>query len=94
MAKIDIQRSHSLSMEKIREAAQELVETLEKDFGLEHTWENENLVKFSCAPKGIKGTLSVEPKKLHLNVKLGLLASMFERPLRKEIEEYLNTHLS
>ena len=93
MATIDIQRAHSLSMEHVREAAEELVETLEKDFGLEHNWENENLVKFSCRPKGINGTLKVQPDKLHLNVKLGLLASMFERPLRKEIEEYLNTHL-
>lgn len=93
MALIDIKRPHNMSIEEVRVTAEDLVETLEKDFGVSHSWENENVVNFSCAPKGIKGTLTVYPKELQLKVKLGLLASMFERTLRKEIDAYLNKHL-
>lgn len=82
-----------MSVEEVRGAAEELVEQLEKDFGVTHAWENDNVVNFSCAPKGIQGTLTVNPRELQLKVKLGLLASMFERPLRREIDSYLKEHL-
>nr|WP_279538397.1 polyhydroxyalkanoic acid system family protein [Pseudomaricurvus alcaniphilus] len=93
MALIDIKRAHNMSIEEVRVAAEDLVEVLEKDFGVDHAWQGENVVNFSCAPKGISGTLTVQPDQLLLKVKLGLLASMFERPLRKEIDNYLDEHL-
>lgn len=93
MAVIDIKKPHTMDAEHVREAAQHLIDTLEKDFGVTYQWSG-NVVDFSCAPKGISGKLTVEPSMLSLNVKLGLLASMFERTLRNEINSYLDRHVS
>lgn len=93
MAVIDIRRPHSMSVDKVKDMAEDLVCTLERDFGVDHSWEADNVVSFSCAPKGIKGKLTVRPDELLLNVKLGFLASMFEGRLREEIDDYLRRHL-
>lgn len=93
MAVIDIKKPHSMQIDEVKETAQQLVEKLEKEFGVKYSWSG-NVVNFECAPKGVAGKLTVEDDILALYVKLGFLASMFEGSLRKEINAYLDEHVS
>lgn len=93
MAVIDINRPHTMKTDDVKDTAQHLVEKLEKEFGVKYSWSG-NVVKFECAPKGVSGKLTVEDDSLGLYVKLGFLASMFEKSLRNEIDAYLNEHVS
>lgn len=93
MAQISINKPHNRSLEEVRSAAERLAQRLDEEYGVDHVWQGDNTVTFNCAPKGIKGTLTVGEGDVQLNIKLGLLASMFERTLRNEINTYLDKHL-
>jgi putative polyhydroxyalkanoate system protein len=43
---------------------------------------------------GVDGQMSFHDGLIDVNVKLGLLASMFEPVLRSEVQRYLDSHVS
>jgi putative polyhydroxyalkanoate system protein len=91
MAKFSVNKTFTMSKEEVREAAEQLAEQLKADHGLKYYWQGDS-VKFSRS--GIDGVLKIEADAIRLDVKLGLLASAFERPLKKAMNEYLDKYVS
>ena len=91
MAKFSVSKPFTMSREDVREAAEQLAEQLKTDHGLRYTWQGDT-AKFSRS--GIDGVLRIEADAIRVDVKLGLFASAFERPLKKAMNEYLDKYVS
>ncbi len=91
MAKFSVSKSFTMSKEEVREAAEQLAEQLKADHGLRYTWQGDT-ARFSRT--GIDGVLKIEADAIRVDVKLGMLASAFEQPLKKAMNEYLERYVS
>lgn len=86
-----ITKPYTMPKEEVREAAQGLAASLERDHGVRSRWEGDT-VRIKGA--GVDGQMSFHDGLIDVSVKLGLLASMFEPVLREEVNRYLDTHIS
>jgi len=91
MAGFRLTKPYTMSKEDIREAAQGLADALEHDHGVRSRWEGDS-VRIKGA--GVDGKLSFHDGLIDVSVRLGLLTSMFEGPLRSEVQRYLDEHIS
>ena len=80
MAGFRLTKPYTMSKEEVRKAAEGLAKELERDHGVRSCWEGDSV--------RIKGA------GVDVNVKMGLLASMFEPVLRSEVQRYLDSHVS
>ncbi len=91
MADIRLTKPYTMSKEDIREAAEGLASSLERDHGVRTRWEGD-MVKIKGA--GVNGRMSFHDGLIDISVRMGLLASMFEPVLKAEIQRYLDEHIS
>lgn len=91
MAGFRLTKSYTMSKDEVREAAQGLAASLEREHGVRSRWDGDR-VRIKGA--GVDGVLSFHDGLIDVSVKLGLLASMFEVSLKKEVQRYLDTHVS
>jgi putative polyhydroxyalkanoate system protein len=89
MSDIKIRRAHSMPHDKARAAAEKMAKTLQKEFQLAYEWaeDDENVLVFERP--GVNGELTVAPKHVEMEVKLGLLLKM----MKPTIERHINQHL-
>ena len=87
MADIHIERAHSMSLKKAREAASNFADQLAEKFDLESEWEGDTL---HFTRSGVNGTLVLEKNAVAINVKLGLLLSAFRCNFEKHINDNLD----
>ena len=86
-----ITKPYTMPKEEVREAAEGLAESLAREHGVRSRWDGDR-VRIKGA--GVDGELSFHDGLIDVSVKLGLLTSMFEPVLRKEVERYLDEHVS
>lgn len=91
MAGFRLTKPYTMSKEDVREAAQGLATNLERDHGVRSRWEGDTV---HITGAGVDGRMSFHDGLIDVSVKLGLLASMFEVSLKKEVQRYLDTHVS
>lgn len=91
MAGFRLTKPYTMPKDEVREAAQGLADSLEREHGVRSRWEGDQ-VRIKGA--GVDGVLSFHDGLIDVSVKLGLLASMFEASLKKEVQRYLDTHVS
>ena len=91
MAGFRLTKAYTMPKEEVREAAQGLAASLEREHGVRSRWEGDS-VRIKGA--GVDGLMSFHDGLIDVSVKLGLLASMFERPLRDEVQRYLDSHVT
>lgn len=91
MAAFRLTKHYTMPKEEVREAAQGLVANLERDHKVRSRWQGDT-VRISAT--GVDGQLSFHDGLIDISVKLGFLTSMFEPVLRKEMQRYLDTHIS
>ena len=84
MAKFSVRKTFTMGREEVRAAAEELAQQLKADHGLKYSWSGD-VARFSRS--GIDGVLRIEDDAIEVDVKLGMLASAFERPLKKAMNE-------
>ncbi|PLW67616.1 polyhydroxyalkanoic acid synthase [Pseudohalioglobus lutimaris] len=77
--------------EEIRAAAEGLADSLGREHGVRSRWEGDR-VKIKGA--GVDGELSFHDGLIDVSVRLGLLTSMFEGTLRREVQRYLDEHIT
>jgi putative polyhydroxyalkanoate system protein len=91
MAGFRLSKPYTMCKEELREAAEGLARNLERDHGVRHRWDGDTVrIKGS----GVDGRLSLEDGVVDVSVKLGLLASAFQGVLKKEVQRYLDEHIS
>lgn len=91
MAGFSVSRSHSMSLEDIRESAEELARELKTQYGLTYRWQGDTA---TFRGSGVDGTLSIDQDIISLRVRLGFLAAVFEQSLLRAVNEYLDEYVS
>ncbi|WP_300635690.1 polyhydroxyalkanoic acid system family protein [Pseudomonas sp.] len=91
MARITVEREHSLGKEGARAKAETLAQKLKDKYGVESSWSGDTL---NLKRSGVKGTVQVAEDALRIDVELGLLMSTMSGPLKSEIEKALDKALA
>ena len=94
MADLHIVRTHDLGLAPARKIAFDWAEQVEKEFGMECTYEegkSSDLVRFNRS--GVHGTLAVTKDQFELDAKLGFLLGAFKDRIEKEITKLLDDRL-
>ena len=90
MARITVERAHSLGKEGARAKAEKLAHKLKEQYGLEPSWSGDTL---NLKRSGVKGTVVVAEDSLRIDVELGLLMSAMSGTIKSEIEKALDKAL-
>ena len=91
MAGFRITKPYTMPKEEVREAAEGLAASLERQHGVRSRWEGDT-VRINGA--GVDGTMSFHDGLIDVSVRMGLLASMFEPVLKDEVQRYLDTNVT
>ena len=91
MAGFTVSRTYTMSRDEVREVAEDLARQIETQYGVRARWQGDTV---TMRGSGVDGALSIEDDLVRVKVTLGLLASAFERPLRRIVTEYLDEYLS
>jgi putative polyhydroxyalkanoate system protein len=91
MAGFRLTKPYTMPKDQVREAAQGLATSLERQHGVRSRWEGDTV---QIKGAGVNGELSFHDGLIDVSVRLGLLTSMFEPVLRAEVQRYLDEHVS
>ena len=87
MSDIKIRRAHALPHDEARDAAEKMAKRLKKDFDLDYEWDGDVLV---FERSGVNGELTVAPKYVEMEVKLGFLLKMMKPTIERHINDNLD----
>lgn len=87
MSHIVIHRSHELTLDQARRAAETLAEQLAERYELSHHWQEDSL---HFERSGVSGHIDLEPGTIRLNVRLGFLLAPLKHKLEQEIHRQLD----
>ena len=91
MARITVERAHSLGKDGARAKAEKLAQKLQDQYGLQPSWSGDTL---NLKRSGVKGTVLVADDLLRIDVELGLLMSAMSGTIKTEIEKALDKALA
>ncbi|KTB72706.1 polyhydroxyalkanoic acid system family protein [Pseudomonas syringae] len=91
MAKITVERPHTLGLEKARTKADQLVEKLAEKYGLAHEWAGDTV---KLEGKGAKGRVEVEEALIRINIELNFILSAMSGSIKSEVERVLDKALA
>lgn len=91
MAKIDIERPHSLGKSRARALVEELAASLRERYGLKNRWQGDAL-EFSGS--GVDGIITVGTHAVRVTAQLGLLLSPLRGKIEQDIRARLDKYLS
>ncbi|MBP8237608.1 MAG: polyhydroxyalkanoic acid system family protein [Pseudomonas sp.] len=90
MARINIERPHSLGLAAAREKAQRLAERLAQEYQVRYRWEGDCL---EFKRSGADGRIAVSADRVRVELNLGLLLSAMGGSIKREIEKTLDESL-
>ncbi|HBX57317.1 polyhydroxyalkanoic acid system family protein [Pseudomonas sp. UBA2684] len=90
MAKINVERSHSLGREAARGKAEQLAERLAREYAVRYRWNGDTL---EFKRSGADGSIEVGEDRVRVQLNLGLLLSAMSGSIKREIEEVLDKSL-
>ena len=91
MAGFKISKAYTMPKEDVREAAEGLAKSLERQHGVRSRWVGDSV---TIKGAGVDGKMSFHDGLIDVSVRLGLLASMFEPVIRSEVQTYLDNHVT
>ncbi|MDD1967891.1 polyhydroxyalkanoic acid system family protein [Pseudomonas sp. NPDC090203] len=91
MARITVERPHTLGKDKAREKAELLAEKLGEKYGIEHSWNGDTV---SLEGKGAKGTVQVEEALVRVNIELNFFLSAMSSTIESEVARQLDKALT
>jgi putative polyhydroxyalkanoate system protein len=90
MSDIKIRRAHSMPHDKARAAAERMAKMLQKEFQLEYEWARDEKDVLVFERPGVNGELTVAPKHVEMEVKLGFLLKMLKPTIERHIHDHLD----
>ncbi|PIE39509.1 MAG: polyhydroxyalkanoic acid synthase [Gammaproteobacteria bacterium] len=90
MSGFSLRKPYTMPRREIRKAAEGLVERLQKEHPVRCEWHGDS-VRLKGA--GVAGKLSFEGDVIDVSVKLGMLMRPFQKPLKAEVQRYLDEHV-
>jgi putative polyhydroxyalkanoate system protein len=91
MAGFTVSRTYTMPREEVRSHAEDLAGQLESQYGITARWQGDTV---TMRGNGVDGRLEIDDETVRVNVSLGLMARMFESPIRRVINEYLDRYIS
>lgn len=82
MADISYSVEHQLTQAAAKKAAQQVADDLSAEYGLDCEWDGD-VLNFSRS--GVKGSLTLEDKAAHIDIKLGMMLSMFSAKIEEQV---------
>ena len=90
MARIIVERNHSLGRDAARVKAEQLAAKLERDFGVRCEWQGDVL---EVRRSGADGRIEVEEDRVRVLLNLGLMTSAMGASVQAQIERALDKAL-
>ncbi len=87
MSHIAIHRSHELTLDQARRAAETLAEQLAERYEISHHWQGDSL---HFERSGVGGHIDLEPGAVRITARLGFLLAPFKYKLEQEIHRQLD----
>ncbi len=87
MSHIVINRSHHLTLDQSRQAAETLAAQLADHYHIHHYWQGDSL---HFERSGVSGHIVLEPGQVRINARVGFLLLPLKHRLEQEIHRYLD----
>jgi putative polyhydroxyalkanoate system protein len=87
MSHIVINRSHPLTLDQSRQAAETLAAQLADHYNIHCHWQGDSL---HFERSGVNGQIALEPGQVRINARLGFLLVPLKHRLEQEIHRYLD----
>ncbi|GAA5184140.1 hypothetical protein GCM10025771_37470 [Niveibacterium umoris] len=87
MSEIHIRRTHTLTPDQARAAAERVAADLRAKHQLDYEWQDDTLV---FARSGVTGQLEVDGDTVEIRIKLGFLLGMFRSTFEAEIHKFFD----
>lgn len=91
MAKIDIERPHSMGMTRVRAVIDDFALSLQEQFGLTNHWQGE-VLHFSGS--GVNGAITISASAVRVTAQLGLFLSPLRGKIDQDIRNKLDRYLT
>lgn len=91
MTHIVVEREHDMNPEGLRAMAEELAESLSREYDIRYRWHDDVLVFKRI---GAHGRVLLDQDRVRVELDLGFMLMAFENPIRQEIEATLDRTLS
>jgi len=91
LATINIQRSHQLPLDEIKEKAEQLAQNLTRRIGGKYRWQGDT-VHYTYT--GVKARIDCDASHVLIDIKLNFFASVFQGTIEEEVRETLDKHLA
>jgi putative polyhydroxyalkanoate system protein len=91
MAKITVERPHTLGLSEARERAEQLVLKLSDRYGLAHEWVGDTV---KLEGKGAKGKVDVQEALIRISIELNFILSAMSGSIKSEVERVLDKALA
>ena len=91
MAGFRVSKPYTMCKEEVRVAAEELANEMQSQYGLSYRWQGDTA---TFNRSGLDGRLSIDNDCISVSIKLGFLASAFEKPIKQAVTNYLDKHVS
>lgn len=91
MARITVERSHSLGRTEARSKAEQLAERLAREYAVSYRWNGDTL---EFKRSGADGRIEVGDDRVRVELNLGLLLSAMSGSIKREIEKTLDEKLA
>jgi putative polyhydroxyalkanoate system protein len=91
MAKITVERPHTLGLAEARERAEQLVQKLADRYGLAHEWAQDTV---RLEGKGARGRVDVQDALIRITIELNFILSTMSGSIKSEVERVLDKALA
>lgn len=91
MARIHLQREHTLGLKKAKAAAQKVADEMSREFGMTCEWEG-NTLYFERT--GVTGELCVSKSQIEMTAELGFLLSAFKARIEEQVHRNFDAYFA
>lgn len=87
MSNLTITQSHTLDSQQLKDELEKLAVRMKEQYGVNSTWKNDQHIAISAS--GVNGEVTISDSQIAINLKFGMMMSMFAGKIEKDIKKYL-----
>ena len=91
MSRVSLSRKHNLDHGKLKTELESLADDLVAKYGGDYRWQGDQL---TYEYSGVKACVHCGEGEVKVDITFGMLMAMFKGQITRQIEEYLDRHLS
>ena len=91
MSKVSLSRRHNLGHQKLVAEVEQMARSLVDKYGGEYRWDGDRL---TYSYSGVTACVQCAEEDVNVDLTFGMLMSMMKGPITREVENYLDSHLS